>query len=222
MNGVHDMGGMQCFGDVNPDPNEPLFHAEWEGKVLALTLAMGATGTWNIDQSRATRESLPPAKYLSAGYYGIWLEALEILLVANNLVSREELREGRMIDPPAALKRILKAEQVEAVIKAGTSVSRTPVSEALFQIDDTVSVKNTHPATHTRMPGYIRGKQGRVVDVHGSHVFPDTHALGKGEDPHWLYTVEFSSHELWGPDSELFTINVDCWEPYLEPVAANT
>ena len=31
MNGVHDMGGMQGFGKVEPEPNEPVFHSEWEG-----------------------------------------------------------------------------------------------------------------------------------------------------------------------------------------------
>nr|HPR43526.1 nitrile hydratase subunit beta [Ottowia sp.] len=63
MNGVHDMGGLQCFGPVRPEPDEPLFHAPWESRALAVTLAMGAGGRWNIDLSRAARESLPPATY---------------------------------------------------------------------------------------------------------------------------------------------------------------
>ena len=29
MNGVHDMGGMDGFGKVEPEPNEPMFHEEW-------------------------------------------------------------------------------------------------------------------------------------------------------------------------------------------------
>ena len=31
MDGVHDMGGMHGFGTVEPEQNEPVFHAEWEG-----------------------------------------------------------------------------------------------------------------------------------------------------------------------------------------------
>ena len=77
MNGIHDMGGMHGFGPVQIEADEPLFHAAWERRALGLTLAMGATGQWNIDQSRSARESLPPATYLTAGYYGIWLRALE-------------------------------------------------------------------------------------------------------------------------------------------------
>ena len=49
MNGVHDMGGMDGFGKVEPEPNEPMFHTEWEGRVLAMVRAMGAAGAFNID-----------------------------------------------------------------------------------------------------------------------------------------------------------------------------
>ena len=55
MNGVHDMGGMHGFGPVEPEPDEPVFHAEWERRAFALTLAMGATGQWN-----ARRRALRP------------------------------------------------------------------------------------------------------------------------------------------------------------------
>ena len=35
MNGVHDMGGMDGFGKVEVEPNEPMFHTRWESRVLA-------------------------------------------------------------------------------------------------------------------------------------------------------------------------------------------
>ena len=66
MNGVHDMGGLQNFGPVAPETDEPPFHLAWERRVFGLTLAMGGAGLWNIDQSRSARESLPPAHYLSS------------------------------------------------------------------------------------------------------------------------------------------------------------
>ena len=87
MNSVHDMGGMQAFGPVRPEADEPVFHAAWEKRALALTLAMGATGQWNIDLSRSARESLPPALYLGSSYYQIWLNALENLMRERGLAS---------------------------------------------------------------------------------------------------------------------------------------
>ena len=45
MDGIHDMGGMDGFGKVDPEPNEPVFHENWEGRVLAMNRAMGASGS---------------------------------------------------------------------------------------------------------------------------------------------------------------------------------
>ena len=42
MNGVHDMGGMQGLGPIEPEPHEPVFHEPWEARVFALVRAMGA------------------------------------------------------------------------------------------------------------------------------------------------------------------------------------
>ena len=60
MDGVHDMGGMDGFGKVEPEPDEPVFHAPWEGRVMAMNRAMGAAGAWNIDMGRFSLEQLPP------------------------------------------------------------------------------------------------------------------------------------------------------------------
>ena len=60
MNGIHDMGGMDGFGKVEAEPNEPTFHETWEGRVMAMVRAMGANGGLNIDMQRFARESLPP------------------------------------------------------------------------------------------------------------------------------------------------------------------
>jgi nitrile hydratase accessory protein len=111
MNGVHDMGGLQGFGPVQLEADEPLFHADWERRALGLTLAMGATGQWNIDLSRAARESLPPATYLGSSYYEIWIRGLEKLMLQRGLVSPDELQRGEPIDPPRALARVLKPDQ---------------------------------------------------------------------------------------------------------------
>ena len=91
MNSVHDMGGMDGFGPIDPEPDEPVFHADWERRVHALTLAMGFYGAWNIDMSRHARERIPPAEYLRDSYYEKWLKGLETLLVEKGLIGRDEL-----------------------------------------------------------------------------------------------------------------------------------
>ena len=91
MNGAHDMGGMDGFGPVEIETDEPLFHAEWERRAMALTVAMGFHGLWNIDQSRSARENRDPLGYLADSYYQRWLYGLEVLLEKNGLVTRDEI-----------------------------------------------------------------------------------------------------------------------------------
>ncbi len=69
--------------------------------------------------------------------------------------------------------------------------------------------KNIHPATHTRLPRYARDRVGVVEALRGCHVFPDTVAIGKGEDPQWLYTVLFDGRELWGENCRPFAQGLD-------------
>ncbi len=91
MNSIHDMGGMDNFGPVEREENEPVFHEPWEGRVLAMTRACAAWGKWNIDKSRFYREKMAPEEYLRASYYEKWLYGLENLLVENGMISREDL-----------------------------------------------------------------------------------------------------------------------------------
>ncbi|MFK8081122.1 MAG: nitrile hydratase subunit beta [Granulosicoccus sp.] len=214
MNGVHDMGGLQCFGQLQLD-DEAQFHGDWEKQVLALTLAMGATGMWNIDESRAARESLPSSYYLRAGYYRIWLAALEKLLLTHELVTQEELNSGVLQIPAREVPRKLKADKVAATLAAGSPYDRIAESQPQFRVGSLVAVRNLHCSTHTRLPAYIRRCKGQITRVHGYHVFPDSHATGEGENPQWLYNVRFDNQELWGPDARAGSVHVDCWEPYL-------
>lgn len=218
MNGAQDMGGQHGFGPVLAEPDEPPFHAEWERRAFALTVAMGACGEWNLDQSRYARESLPPAEYLRKSYYEIWLAGLERLLAARGLVQPEELEAGKAIGAPRRLERRMQAADVEQTLGRGGPVSRPPARAARFAVGDRVRARNMHPTGHTRLPRYVRGHVGVIERVHGCHVFPDTNARGEGEDPQWLYAVRFAGHELWGPDGDpAALISVDAFEPYLEP-----
>jgi nitrile hydratase subunit beta len=218
MNGAHDMGGVHGFGAVLPEPDEPVFHADWERRVLALTLAMGATGQWTLDAGRFARENRPPANYLSKSYYQIWLAGLQHLLVERGLVAPDELAAGRSLRPAKAVKRTLAARDTAGLLQRGGSTSREAPRPARFEVGGQVRAKNMHPVTHTRLPRYVRGHIGTITRVHGCHVFPDSNAHGHGEDPQWLYTVSFQGRELWGAAADpTVTVSVDAFEPYLEP-----
>jgi len=217
MNGAQDMGGAMGFGPVEPEAHEPVFHAPWERRAFALTVATGFTGQWNIDMARSARESIPPAQYLASSYYEIWFEGLRRLLVDRGLVSPEELESGRAQGPGKAGVRPLVAADVWSMLSRGGPSQRPAPSAARFSVGDAVRAAVIHPLHHTRLPRYVRGKRGTVVSLHGAHVFPDTNARGLGENPQWLYTVRFDAHELWGPDTTASSVCADCWESYLEP-----
>ena len=217
MDGAHDMGGVDGYGPVKPEPNEPVFHGEWEKRAFALTVAMSRPGGWNIDMSRFARENRPPEDYLSKTYYEIWLAGLETLMIERGLISREEIEAGKVLMPPKPGIKPIAPGEVTPAIRRGGPTERTPASPALFAVGDKVRMKDIHPTTHTRLPHYVRGRLGTVESNHGSHVFPDLNSLGKGENPQWLYTVRFDGPELWGAGSDpTLSVSVDAWESYLE------
>ncbi len=217
MDGIHDMGGMHGFGKVEPEPNEPVFHAAWEAHCLAINRAMSYAGAFNIDQSRAAIEELPPDVYLTSSYYKKWALRLENLLVKLGLADAEEIKSGHALHPGKALKRKLNVADVPASLTRG-SYARPAQAPARFVPGDRVRTKNIHPATHTRLPRYARGHVGVIESLRGCHVFPDSAALGKSENPQWLYTVLFEGRELWGDGAEpSLRISIEAFEPYLEP-----
>ena len=219
MDGIHDMGGMDGFGKVDAEPNEPVFHEAWEGRVLAMNRAMGASGSWNIDMGRYGIESLPPHVYLASSYYKRWFLRLEQMLIQRDLIRAEEITAGRALRPGKTLNRgTFTVADVERVLRRG-SFGRAAPAAARFKPGDRVRTRNIHPRTHTRLPRYVRGHVGVIERLHGAHVFPDSTVLSKGEDPQWLYTVCFDSQELWGTDADpTVKVSIDAFEPYLEQV----
>jgi nitrile hydratase beta subunit len=219
MEGAQDMGGVGGFGPVQPEPNEPVFHAEWERRAFALTLAMAMPGGWNIDMARFAREDRPHQDYLGKSYYQIWLAGLERLMQERDLASADEIEAGHARHPAKPVARTLSAEGVAAMLHRGGPTERAASRPASFAVGDLVRAKTLSPPTHTRLPRYVRGQVGVVERVHGAHVFPDSNAHGAGENPQWLYTVAFAGGELWGDDAEpSLKISIDAFEPYLEPV----
>jgi nitrile hydratase len=209
-----DLGGKALPGDIVPEPEGELFHAEWEARALALALAMGATGEWNIDISRSVRETLPD--YASLGYYGVWFEALLKLLEERGLVMADEAAAGHALRPARAVQRVLRAEDVPAVLARGAPTERSTTHSARFAPGQRVRLRAEAVPHHTRLPGYARGRTGVVERLHGMHVFADSHAQRLGEAPEWLYTVVFDGAELWGDAQATQRVSIDAWEPYLK------
>ena len=216
MDGIHDMGGMHGFGKVEPEQNEPVFHAPWEGRCLALNRAMGVIGAWTIDEGRSGIEELPPQVYLAHSYYGKWALRLENMVISRGLAGADEIAAGHALHPAKSMKRKLAVGDVPGTLTRG-SFGRQAPAPARFKVGERVRTKVIHPATHTRLPRYARGRVGTIEALRGCHVFPDTSAVGAGENPQWLYTVVFEGRELWGENTDpTLTVSIDSFEPYLD------
>jgi nitrile hydratase len=160
MDGAHDMGGAKGFGPVVPEPNEPVFHGDWERRAFALTVAMARPGGWNIDMSRFARENRPPEDYLSKSYFQIWLAGLETLMIERGLVTREEIEAGKVLSPPKPGVTPIAPTEVTPAIRRGGPTEREAKRPAMFAVGETVRMKDIHPVTHTRLPQYVRGRLG--------------------------------------------------------------
>jgi nitrile hydratase len=218
MNGPQDLGGQMGFGPIAPEPNEPIFHAEWERRALGISLAAGAMGHWNIDASRHKRENRNPVDYYSSSYYEIWIKGLEAMLIEHGFITPADLAAGRPVDPATRPRNILAGDAVTPTLARQSSYIRPVDSPPRFAPGQRVRTRNMSPTRHTRLPRYARGKLGVVVSTHGAHVFPDSNAHYEGEAPQHLYTVEFTARELWGPDGDSNSaVSIDAWESYLEP-----
>jgi nitrile hydratase subunit beta len=219
VNGVHDMGGMHGMGPIQPETDEPVFHARWEARAFALVRAMGAFGRWNIDASRHQRELIPAAEQLRMSYYERWLTGLTELLLQHGFISPQELVSGKAAPGLARQTPALMAQRVPAFVAHGSPASRESGSPARLRPGQPVRARNLNPTGHTRLPRYVRGRTGAIERVRGTFVFPDTNAHFLGESPQHLYSVRFEAQELWGADSRARdAVYVDLWEDYLDAV----
>jgi nitrile hydratase subunit beta len=220
MNGAHDMGGMEGFGPINAEPEseEPVFHATWEGRVYGMNRALGALGQWNIDIGRFARERQRPADYLGHTYYENWFAGIKTLLLEAGLVTQAELDSG-VPDGPIAddLKsRVLSHADASQVPDRLGQVLMPDEAPARFAPGDRVLAKNRHPSGHTREPRYLRGHMGIVHEHYGTQLFPDLKTQGIHKGGH-LYSVRFEATELWGESANAQSaVYADLWEDYLE------
>ncbi len=206
VDGIHDLGGKQGFGPVEMETDEPVFHADWETRAMALPYgALAHVPNASTSMFRHAIERMQPAHYLTSSYYEHWLTAAATLAVEGGLVSREEIDERAGGTFPIAQP-----------VRAG-DVHAPPPHAARFHVGDRVRIRNLHPPGHTRCPAYIRGHVGVVTRLDGEWNVPDVEAHSTERIPEATYSVRFDAAELWGDEQTGVTVNVDLWDSYLDP-----
>ncbi len=224
MDGVHDLGGLEGFGAIHPSPAEPTFHSDWERTSFAMLVPLLLNGM-NLDELRWGIEKMHPVEYLSSRYYEHWLRTFEDAVVAHGLISRTELDERAAHyreNPHAPLpdrEDPAQAAFMLEVLHAGASPKRDVDSAPRYSVGDAVRIRTPHPHNHTRTARYVRGKRGEVTRVYDAFVLPDSNALHAGENPQYVYNIQFSAAEIWGDEAAepAQAVHFDCWESYLEP-----
>jgi len=213
MNGVHDMGGMHGMGPIQVEKNEPVFHARWEARVLAMRRAVRASGKLR-GNGRFAIESIPAADYLRMSYYERWFAALVTELIDSSLATRAEIESGK---PATGSVRAVPA--LSAADAATLPFRRVPAllraeTPPRFQVGQRVRARNINPVSHTRLPRYTRGRTGVIERTRGLEAFPD-----RGDNkPQYVYLVRFAARELWGEQaSPRDSVHIDLWDDYLEP-----
>jgi nitrile hydratase len=218
MERVHDMGGRaRAFGPLPPiDPDEPVFHDEWEARTFALALLANRVAGANLHAFRHAIERVPEEEYLS-GYYQRWLASAEILLLDSGILApgAVEARARRLQGEDVAEPPVPEPRK-PTMASGGPGNLRTVDHPPAFAVGDDVVAAAEEPAPHTRLPSYVRGRRGTVTAVLPAQVFPDTAAAFTGENPQHVYEVRFDSRELWGDDAEPAGVTIDLYESYLE------
>lgn len=222
MSRIHDMGGRLGTGPVDPQDGYEFGEAkDWHKRALALNVACGFLGQWNIDASRHARELLNPQDYMSFSYYEKWMGGLADLMVERGVVTADELASGQADGVSRMAEKAAKPEMVEAVLMNGSPYTRdaeTPKFAVGAKVKTRRLARNVAVlGGHTRLPAYAAGATGEIVLHHGAHVFPDSNAHFNGEAAEPLYAVRFSAQELWGAEADpRDEVVLDLWESYLE------
>ena len=204
VDGIHDLGGRQGFGPVEVEPDEPVFHQAWEGRVFGLAGLALASGGFNTPMFRHAIERMEPGHYLASSYYEHWLTAVTTLLAEASIVSTQEL--GGV---PTSLPVRVSADDVDTA---------PPAAQPRFAVGDGVVVRDVQFGGHTRCPAYVRRRRGTIVRVDVRAPVPEIEAHVGDRVLEQTYTVRFDAGELWGDGQRGVTIHVDLYERYLEPV----
>jgi nitrile hydratase len=215
MTDIHDMGGMSGFGSVVMEKDEPVFHEDWEARAYALATSWYPWGRYkSFGSFRHHLEKIPAQDYLSMSYYERWFLVNEQKALELEIVSEKELEDGKA-DPNRRIPLL------EPPPDSNLGSGRLDLNlEAKFHVGQLVRAKEIKSSGHNRLPGYVRSKLGVVTKKTGVYALQDTDEKDEQpyDDPQHVYTVRFSSRELWGEKGrDLDFVYVDIWESYLDP-----
>ena len=226
MRRAHDVGGVPGFGAVVSEPDEPVFHADWERRMFGITMCVIGKGlVGSVDEFRWGIEQLTPEQYFAQSYYERWFSPIERALFARGALGPAELAQ-RTIEMAAGgiVPRHDEPEwSVDFVgfVRTAGSFGQPANATARFAPGDRVRVKDVEAPAHTRLPTYARGKVGVIERVHGRNVVPDLRAVGLGEVWEHTYLVVFPAQGVFGERSEPGQeLTLDVWESYIEPLEA--
>jgi len=206
VDGVHDLGGLDGFGPVEHAASEPLFDEDWERRTFRLMIGWIAAKNPSGGRMRHSIERMAPEHYLCSSYYEHWLTGAATMAVDAGVTTPEELdrRAGGHFPLSGPDRGVLPDDL-------------TPRTTPRYAVGDQVRVREWHPQGHTRAPRYVQGRRGTVIRVDGAFDIDDVaaHSDMGVADP--LYSVRFTSRELWGEagaDGEV--MHVDLFQRYLE------
>lgn len=215
---------MQGFGKVEAEPDEPQFHAPWEGRAHGLAIAAALAVPSPGGTIRPYIERMGNAEYLATSYYEHWLSAVESRLVAAGVIDAGELLAKQLAVAGGA--SVPTRQDPDTATFVRKLFRPFPIDDPdgpppRFAPDDEVRVRRMHPEGHTRCPRYVRGARGTIVAVRPAQPLPDLAVAGE-DRIEAFYSVAFTPTELWGADAEpgAATVIVDLWESYLEDTPA--
>lgn len=204
MDGIHDLGGMQGFGPVEIEPDEPWFHAPWERRAAGIVFAAFSTGHVSGGRYRHAIERMDPSWYLASPYYEHMLTGITTVLCEKGVISQADLDD--------ALGEAFPLSRPDRVPQAADASPSIDVHR--WQVGDRVRVRDIHPVGHTRCPRYVRARSGTIVRLDGVFSLLDVEAHSATGRSEPTYSVRFEADELWGTPSD--PVHVDLWESHLE------
>jgi nitrile hydratase subunit beta len=83
----HDMGGLPA-GKVERSEHD---YSDWERRVDAMSVLLGAKKLLTVDHRRRNIEALPPEAYDAMSYYERWVASLGMSLIQRGIITTAEL-----------------------------------------------------------------------------------------------------------------------------------
>lgn len=241
----HYIGGLQNLGPVSLEKR--VFVADWEKRIFGIHTVMMAESVhldkarpmypmqevptsfkekWTWASLRTGAEGMQPFEYFQYRYYEKWLMGISQFFIDRGYVAAEELDKltqhyrANPDEPLPQQPNPKLKEQVVRYLQHGDSGLRPLDKPARFREGDTVHVADPEAADHSRLPGFLRNKQGVVKEVYDGafEYFVSTGQDGL-EGPQHVYCVAFDAADIWGkamcePNTVIYA---DLFDAYLKP-----